>query len=188
MAVVDGTANRHTELGTAAEGSQVTRQMRYARSVSTSSSAVTWAEFAAAAPDLADFGARRLADAPAYLGTVKKSGAPRVHPVTPIITHQGLFIFMEPTSPKRYDLTERDRFALHNGVPDNAGSGGEFFVTGCGALVEDLGMWRAVASAAAYEPAPRYILFELKVDEARCIGYGDIRLPETRMWTIGSQK
>jgi hypothetical protein len=42
----------------------------------------------------------------------------------------------EPTSPKGADLRERGWFALHNGVPDNAGTGGEASVrpvTACGA-------------------------------------------------------
>ena len=76
--------------------------------------------------------AERLLAAPAYLATVRTSGAPRVHPVTPIFTEAGLYLFMEPTSPKAADLRERDRFALHNGVPDNAGTGGEASVSGTG--------------------------------------------------------
>lgn len=120
--------------------------------------------------------------APAYLATVRESGAPRVHPVTPIITESELFVFMEPKSPKGRDLRERGVFALHNGVPDNAGSGGEFHVLGVGLEIEDLDTWNSVAEAASYEPANRYILFELKVSEARCNGYGDVELPAVGRW------
>jgi hypothetical protein len=38
---------------------------------------------------MAVFGASRLQERPGYLATVRKSGAPRVHPVTPIITSDG---------------------------------------------------------------------------------------------------
>jgi hypothetical protein len=65
---------------------------------------VSWAEFAAQAPELAEFGARRFAVVPAYLATVDDAGAPRVHPVTPIVGDGRLFLFMEPTSPRATTL------------------------------------------------------------------------------------
>jgi hypothetical protein len=102
--------------------------------------AVSWGEFSNREPALARFGADRLAAAPSYLATVRRSGAPRVHPVTPIFTDVGLFLFMEPTSPKGSDLRERGWFALHDGVPDDAGSGGEF-------------MSRVAASRSTREPS-----------------------------------
>ena len=142
-----------------------------------------WGEFAAAEPELAAFGAGRLLAPPAYLATVRRGGAPRVHPVTPILTPDGLFLFMEPTSPKGRDLRERGWYALHNGVPDTHGSGGEFAVTGRGVLVDDAATRTAVAAASSYRPADRYVLFELKVSEARCHGYGDVPLPERRRWS-----
>lgn len=145
---------------------------------------VTWGEFAQQEPELARFGADRLTAAPAYMATIRKSGAPRVHPVTPIFTAVGLFLFMEPTSPKARDLRQRGWFSLHNGVPDNAGSGGEFSVTGLGVAIDDADMWAKVADAASYTPLDRYILFEFRLSEARRHGYGDVPLPSTRMWSV----
>jgi tRNA-Thr(GGU) m(6)t(6)A37 methyltransferase TsaA len=144
--------------------------------------AVTWGDFAAAAPALAQFGADRLLSPPAYLATVRAGGAPRVHPVTPIIGDGRLFLFMEPTSPKGRDLRERPMFALHNGVPDTAGSGGEFAVNGRAASVTDPDRRAAAARAASYAPADRYILFELLVSAASCHGYGDVALPTVSRW------
>lgn len=144
---------------------------------------VSWAEFAEREPELAAFGADRLTTLPAYMATVRPSGSPRVHPVTPIISPLGLFLFMEPTSPKARDLRERGWFALHNGVPDNAGSGGEFNVRGRGLAVDDPDMWSHVAEAASYTPLDRYIVFELRLSEARCHGYGDVPMPSTRKWS-----
>jgi hypothetical protein len=140
-----------------------------------------WDDFAAAAPELAAYGAQRLGALPAYLATVRAGGAPRVHPVTPIISG-GLFVFMEPTSPKGRDLRERGWYALHCGVPDSLGTGGEFTVSGRGALTDDAGARAAAASAAGYDPPERYILFELSVLDARSNGYGDVVLPEPRWW------
>ena len=147
-----------------------------------------WSELLAAAPELAGFGAERLAVAPAYLATVRATGAPRVHPVTPIIGAGGLFLFMEPTSPKGRDLRERSWYALHNGVPDIRGTGGEFSVIGRAVPVDEPDVRVAAARAASYTPADRYVLFELHVAEARCLGYGDVPLPEPRRWTDPSDE
>jgi hypothetical protein len=142
----------------------------------------TWGEFAAAEAELAAFVAARLTAAPAYLATVRAAGTPRVHPVTPIVTTNGLFLFMEPTSPKAADLRERGWFALHNGVPDNAGTGGEASVSGTGHLISDDVLRAAVVAAASYRPEDHYVLFELRPAEVRCNGYGDVTLPERRRW------
>jgi hypothetical protein len=146
---------------------------------------ISWGDFAGQEPDLASFGAGRLTVRPAYLATVRLSGAPRVHPVTPIFAASGLFLFMEPTSPKGRDLRKRGWFAMHSGVPDNAGTGGEFSVSGRGLAVDDPEQWSLVSAAAGYTPEDRYILFELRLSEARCHGYGDIGLPEKRVWVAG---
>jgi hypothetical protein len=107
-----------------------------------------------------------------------------VHPVTPIISARGLFLFMEPTSPKRRDLLEHGWFALHNGVPDNSGSGGEFWVSGRGIAVEDPTTWSYVAEACTYTPLDRYVLFELQLTEARAYGYGDVPMPANKRWSV----
>lgn len=146
--------------------------------------AVSWGEFASREPELARFGAGRLPAGPAYLATVRRSGRPRLHPVTPIFTTLGLFLFMEPTSPKGRDLRERGWFGLHNGVPDNDGTGGEFWIGGDSVAVAAAHRWAEVAASAGYAPADRYALFELRLREARANGYGDVVLPSTRRWSV----
>ena len=145
---------------------------------------IGWIEFSKREPELARFGDDKLSGAPAYLATLRQAGLPRVHPVTPLIRPLGLFIFMEPTSPKRRDLLERGWFALHNGVPDNAGTGGEFWMTGRGIAVDDPDVWAHVAQLSSYDPPERYVLFELQLSEARCHGYGDVALPSTQRWSL----
>ena len=148
----------------------------------------TWGTFAAAEPELAAFVAGLLRAAPAYLATVRASGAPRVHPVTPIFTADGLYVFMEPRSPKGADLRERGWFALHNAVPDEAGTGGEASVSGTGHPVDDAAVRATVAAAASYRPADRYVLFELCPTRVRCHGYGDVPLPARRRWRAEDQE
>jgi hypothetical protein len=146
----------------------------------------TWGEFAAAHPSLAAFGADCLGRRPGYLATMTKDGDPRVHPVTPVIASDHLFLFMEPTSPKGRDLRQRGSFALHNGVPDDKGTGGEFYLSGIATLVEDEALRTIAISSASYKPLERYILFELHVAEARCNGYGDVTLPSPTHWRSGA--
>lgn len=143
----------------------------------------SWGEFEAQVPDLAAFGAGRLGTPPAYLATIRANGSPRVHPVSPIIGGGRLFLFMEPTSPKGRDLRERGHYALHSGVRDTFGSGGEFWLTGMGQPLDDPAQRAVAASSAGYPPEDRYVLFELLVSEARCNGYGDVPLPEPLRWT-----
>ncbi len=141
-----------------------------------------WAEFETAAPDLAAFGAERLRHSPAFLATVRENGGPRVHPVSPIIGAGHLFLFMEPTSPKGDDLRHRPLYAIHSGVPDSLGTGGEFFLSGRAQYTDDPDLRKLAHSAAGYDPAVCYILFELSVEEARCNGYGDVSLPTPSRW------
>ncbi len=107
-----------------------------------------------------------------------------MRPVTPIFTTDGLFLYMEPTSPKAKDLRGQGWFAMHNGVPDNAGTGGEFGIEGRGLEIDDREMWSQVAAASSYTPLDRYILFEFRLSEARCHGYGDVPLPSTQRWSV----
>lgn len=127
---------------------------------------MSWKALEESNPELAEYGLGRFSNGVAYLGTVTKDGAPRVHPVTPIIGEGRLFLFMEPTSPKGYDLRRGSRYALHSTVEDVEGGGGEFLVSGNGRLVEDAETRVLAVRLSSYHPADRYILFELSVDGA----------------------
>lgn len=76
----------------------------------------SWSEFAADVPRLAE-GIRRLllqyGPGLGYLATVRADGGPRVHPVSPVLTDEGLFCFVID-SPKRRDLERDGRYALHS--------------------------------------------------------------------------
>src|SRR3954449_13600231 len=75
----------------------------------------SWPEFAAARPGLAS-AIRALVHqygpGLGYLATVRSDGGPRVHPVSPVITHDALYCFIVD-SPKRRDLERDGRYALH---------------------------------------------------------------------------
>lgn len=76
---------------------------------------LTWGEFRNARPDLAEAGRALLYQfgvGLGFLATVRRDGGPRVHPMCPIITGDGLYAFIVP-SPKRDDLVRDGRYALH---------------------------------------------------------------------------
>jgi len=145
---------------------------------------MSWCEFKNAAPELADFGNSRLTRKIAYLATIRAQGAPRVHPVSPFISDQGLFVYMEPTSPKAADLRRDPRFAMHCSVEDNDGGEGEFCVCGKATVIDGQARDKAfdAARVIGYKPNDRYVLFELGVDEVMATTYED-GVPVRRRWS-----
>jgi len=143
----------------------------------------TWGVFRESAPDLADFGAARLLAVPAYLATIRNGGAPRVHPVSPVMAGPGLFVFMEPDSPKGHDLRLRRSYAMHSGLSSGEGLAGEFVVFGEAEVVDDRARRAAAEEGASYETLARYVLYELTVTEARSNIFGDVALlPSPHRW------
>jgi hypothetical protein len=143
---------------------------------------MSWKALNLAFPKLADFGRQRFTKGVAYLATVKKDGSPRVHPVTPILGEEQLFLFMEPTSPKGHDLRRDGRYALHCSVEDSSGGAGEFLVTGTADFVQDAESRNLAIQAASYEVADRYVLFELGVDYAFSTRYDEDGNPVRTHW------
>lgn len=133
----------------------------------------TWREFTTAAPALGATARERLHGRVGYLATVRSDGSPRVHPVTPIVGEEDLFVFMEPTSPKGHDLRRDPRFQLHVGVEDTNGGGGELYVRGIARFVEDAPTRQRAIAACMYRPAERYVLFVLNVDQAMLTTYSE---------------
>lgn len=142
---------------------------------------MSWQSLQEQDPELAAFGIERLNGKVAYLATIRQDGAPRLHPMTPIIGQGHLFVFMEPTSPKGHDLRRDGRYAIHCAVSDNSGASGEFLVTGRARLVEDPALRALAVSLASYTPADRYILFEFDVERAASTVYPEDR-PLRRAW------
>ena len=77
---------------------------------------ITWTEFHRQQPALADAGRGQFYQfgiGLAFLATVRPDGAPRVHPVCPVISDAGLHLLIV-TGPKRQDLRRDGRYALHS--------------------------------------------------------------------------
>ncbi len=136
---------------------------------------MTWKILEEQQPELAAFGAERLNGKVAYLATIRKDGSPRLHPMTPIIGQGHFFVFMEPTSPKGYDLQRDGRYAIHCAVSDNSGASGEFSITGHAQGVDDAELRALAVSLASYEVVDRYILFEFDIESAASTVYAEDR-------------
>ncbi|MGZ6969601.1 MAG: hypothetical protein ACXVKN_17895, partial [Acidimicrobiia bacterium] len=77
---------------------------------------VRWCDFAAEVPAIAEAGRQLIyqyGPGLAYLATLRADGAPRLHPVCPVVAHGGLYVFVGNQSPKLTDLRRDGRFALH---------------------------------------------------------------------------
>ena len=124
----------------------------------------SWSEFAADEPRLA--GAIRAlmqqyGPGLGYLATVRPDGGPRVHPVSPVITDEGLFCFVVD-SPKRRDLERDGRYALHSFPPED--SDDEAYVAGRAVPVSDPALVAAIAGNLRAAPQVDWRLFELSVE------------------------
>ena len=133
----------------------------------------TWADLAAAAPELARDGERLFrAFTLAYLATVREDGGPRVHPVT-ITVHDGrLYAFLVRGTPKRADLLRDPRYALHSFPSFPGGTmdsyvDEEVVVFGTARPIEDAATRTAVADAHNDTVHEGDLLFELDVDRAQ---------------------
>ncbi|NDJ77942.1 MAG: pyridoxamine 5'-phosphate oxidase [Chloroflexi bacterium] len=146
----------------------------------------SWGEFARAAPDLATWGQKRFNRSHvAYLATLRADGAPGIHPVTPVICQDNLFLFVDPDSPASANLRHNDRCALHSLIDNPSGIGGEFRLQGRAKPISD-GDTRTRASAAAcYSPPEGYLLFQLDVEAAYSTDYEEGQ-PTKHCWELAA--
>jgi pyridoxamine 5'-phosphate oxidase-like protein len=132
----------------------------------------TWSDFAAAEPALAA-GVRALLQqygpGMGYLATVRPDGGPRIHPVSPVITDDGLFCFVVD-SPKRRDLERDGRYALHSYPPEE--SDDEAYLTGHASVVHDPQVIARLADSLHASPFVDWRLFELRIDTATLRRHG----------------
>ena len=98
---------------------------------------VTWSEFENDAPDLAEAGKKLLYQfgvGLSFLATLRKDGAPRLHPICPTVVDGHLYALIGPT-PKRADLKRDGRYALHTFPAAEVDD--EFLVMGRAKFIDD---------------------------------------------------
>jgi len=98
---------------------------------------VTWSEFENDAPDMAEAGKKLLYQygvGLGFLATLRKDGAPRLHPICPTVVEGRLYALIGPT-PKRADLKRDGRYALHTFPATEVDD--EFLVMGRAKFIDD---------------------------------------------------
>ena len=126
---------------------------------------VTWGAFETEEPDLASYGRERIDRRVSFLATIRGDGGPRVHPVTPWILDEHLYVRMYETSPKVADLARDPRYALHSMMDNDEGDGGECAVRGRAEGIHDLDVISTAYAAVGDLNDRPLVLFELLVDE-----------------------
>ncbi len=140
-------------------------------------------EFAAADPDLAEFGhaqLRSLGDGIGLLATIRASdGGPRVHPVCVTTADGRLYLCIPRRSPKNTDLKADPRYMLHAfpGEEDR-----EFSLRGRARLVTSSGERDSVAAAATFATGLRddEDVFALDIERADATTWENWNTAQTR--------
>ena len=150
----------------------------------------SWAEFGAAAPDLAET-AERLLDGPGVvlLGTLRRDGWPRISPVEPVFTAGDLWLGMTLRSRKALDLRRDPRCLVHNAVADRTGESGEIKLRG--RAVEVLGGAEreryadALLAKIGWRPEGAYHLFRLDLMDVGSV-WREGEEQKVRRWVAAS--
>jgi hypothetical protein len=146
----------------------------------------TWAEFATARPDMAELLKGILEWIPiTYLATVRRNGDPRVHPVCPTFADGRMFIAVNETSPKRLDLANDGRFAMHalpgkwREVEGRKIGDDEFYITGRARRVDGSEVRAAIRAAAGHEVNAQDWLFGFDIKTAMTAYWEKVGQPGT---------
>ncbi len=138
-----------------------------------------WDEFAAAVPELAALGEKRLRERELCLvGTLRRNGWPRISPVEPEFVGGELMLGMMWRSPKALDLLRDPRLVVHSVVSTRLGNEGDFKLYGRGLPVE-AGDRRAryretVKARIDWAPdEPNYHVFAVDVDSAGFVTFAE---------------
>jgi hypothetical protein len=142
----------------------------------------TYQEFSDARPEQAALLRELLDLIPiAFIATVRKDGSPRVHPFCPIFGAERMYIAVNESSPKRWDLARDGRYAMHTSTPPPRGTRGddEWYATGLARRVTDPRERKTVVQSAGHTVHPPDWVFELSLDYVMTAGWEKLGQPDT---------
>jgi hypothetical protein len=131
-----------------------------------------WAEFEAAAPELAQVGKRIFErDEVALIGTIRRDGSPRISAAEPEFTNGRLYFGMIWQSYKALDLLRDPRCTVHGLIHNRFAEGGEFKLHGRAVEIVDLDeraiFRQAVLQRLGWEPEePNFHVFAIDIESA----------------------
>jgi hypothetical protein len=144
----------------------------------------SWASFEREAALIAKLG-RRLLDeyGKAYLATVTREGAPRVHPICPVIKSGRLLMGLTMSTPKCADLLRDGRMVLH-ALPGPGDA--EFWVEGVAVAVAEDDIRALKGEHPSLRVSAGTRLFEVDIRRA-CgttyrAGADGLPVPDRRIW------
>ena len=140
-----------------------------------------WAEFEVAEPELAAFGRQRFEGRVVMHATLRRDGAPRVHPVSPWFGAGLLLVGFRGHSPKNDEVARDGRYAMHSLIDpgDHEGEGGEFLVRG---WMERVSPEHPGAVVVPYEAPYELAIYACSIEEAVGTTYPGAGPPVYRRW------
>jgi hypothetical protein len=131
----------------------------------------SWKEFSLEEPELANYGKLMLLQTQGrvglgFLATLRKDGAPRLHPVSLVFSSDHQFMFIPPKSPKCGDLRRDGRYALQAFTQPEKEYGTEFYISGVAQSIEDSATRQDIISQTGIHVEEQEQLFELFLDRA----------------------
>jgi hypothetical protein len=152
----------------------------------------TWAEFAAAAPDLARLGRERFERTEVLLvGSVRRDGTARISPCEFLFLDDLLMLGMMWQSKKALDLLRDRRCVLHSAILNKDDPEGEFKLRGRAVDVVDPDVREKNGQVAfektGWRPPEPYHLFSIKIEEASFVRYSGEGHQTVITWREGGQ-
>lgn len=144
---------------------------------------VRWADFEAAAPELASLGRERF-ERPGFalVGTIRRDGTPRISPVEVRFVHGELAMNMVRNSLKARDLDRDPRILLHSPVLSADDPADEFKLRGRAMETSEPELCAAVADL-TWHPPPESRVFVLEVESAAFVAWSKGEMTVTR-WRV----
>jgi hypothetical protein len=140
--------------------------------------AVRWADFAAAAPELAALGIGAFEEQHlCTLGTLRANGWPRLSPCEIYFVGDDLLLGMMPNSHKALDLRRDARITVANGQTERIPRLGDFKLYGRAIEIFDQPTRDALADAQEavinWRPTDPFHVFALDIESAGYISFGE---------------
>ena len=131
----------------------------------------SWNDFSNEEPEIAALGKKLLFQSRehvglAFIATLRKDGAPRLHPISIIFSKDHLYVMIPLTSPKCADLIRDGRYALQTFPPPQNEDGEEFYLAGRAVRIHDLITRQTLIDDTKVIAEENEVLFELFLERA----------------------
>jgi hypothetical protein len=152
----------------------------------------TWAEFEAAAPDLAQLGRERFERTEVLLlGTIRMDGTARISPCEFLFLDDLLMLGMMWQSKKALDLLRDPRCTVHSTISNKDGKEGEFKIRGRAIDVVDPELRERNGKLAfektGWRPPEPYHLFSIAIESAAFVQYSGEGHQTVILWREGGK-